>query len=79
MAQNVSMEQSECCSVANVRLAPLGFCLKQSVCQLSIMLEKQICSGKIIVPFSHSSSYDKNLGYLLTESTPQLRYKDQLV
>jgi hypothetical protein len=51
MAQNVSMEQLECCSVANVRLAPLGFCLKQSACQLSIMLEKQICSGKIIVSF----------------------------
>jgi hypothetical protein len=34
-----------------VRLALLGFCLKQSACQLSIMLEKHICSGKIIVYF----------------------------
>lgn len=51
MAQNVLVEQLECCSVANVRLVPLDFFLKQSACQLSIMLEKQICSGKIIVSF----------------------------
>jgi hypothetical protein len=34
-----------------VRFVPLDCCLKQSACQLSIMLEKQICSGKIIVFF----------------------------
>ena len=35
--------------MANVRLVPLHFCLKQSACKLLIMLEKQFCSGKIIV------------------------------
>ena len=76
MAQNVLLEQLECCSVANVRLAPLDICLKQSACQWSIMLEKQFFSSKIIVSFHIQVYIIKN--FLLIESTPQLCYKDQL-